>query len=93
MNCSSCNAENYPQELSCRECGKSLARSQEDLQKVDPKSTALIGYAIGGVGFVTLFFVTINLEALTLSSQDYLIPLLLTALGAGIVFYARTLKK
>ena len=93
MNCASCNADNDPQELSCLECGKSLARSEEDLQKVDPKSTALLGYIIGGIGFVTLFFVTINLEALTLSSQDYLIPLLLTAMGAGIVYYARTLRK
>jgi hypothetical protein len=75
------------------ECGKSLARTQEDLQRVDPKSTAVIGYALGGLGFVALFFVTINLNALALTGLDYLVPMILVVLGAGIVVYARGLKK
>jgi hypothetical protein len=93
MKCASCQTENESQELSCIECGKSLARNDEDLQKVDPKSTAAIGYALGGIGFVALFFVTINLNALSLSGVDYLIPMVLLVLGTGIVLYARGLKK
>jgi len=93
MKCASCQTENEPQDLSCIECGKSLARTEEDLQKVDPKSTAVIGYALGGIGFVALFFVTINLNALSLSGLDYLIPMVLLVLGTGIVIYARGLKK
>lgn len=93
MKCSTCNTDNDPQELSCTQCGKSLARTAEDLQKVDPKSTAVIGYSLAAIGFVALFFVTINLNALSLSSQDYLIPFVLFAGGIGIVFYARSLKK
>jgi len=93
MKCASCQTENEPQDLSCIECGNSLARTEEDLQKVDPKSTAVIGYALGGIGFVALFFVTINLNALSLSGLDYLIPMVLLVLGTGIVIYARGLKK
>ena len=93
MKCASCQTDNDPKELSCTECGKSLARTQDDLQSVDPKSTAVIGYALGGLGFVALFFVTLNLDALTLSGLDYLVPMILVVLGVGIVVYARSLKK
>jgi hypothetical protein len=63
------------------------------LHRVDPKSTAAIGYSLAGIGGVAMFFVTINLEVLTLSSLDYLVPVVLLVLGTGIVIYARRLKK
>lgn len=63
------------------------------MQRVDPKSTAAIGYSLAGIGGVAMFFVTINLEVLTLSSLDYLVPVVLLVLGTGIVIYARRLKK
>ena len=68
-------------------------QSRADLQRVDPKSTAAIGYSLAGIGGVAMFFVTINLEVLTLSSLDYLVPVVLLVLGTGIVIYARRLKK
>jgi len=93
MKCVNCQSENDPIELSCTQCGKSLARTKEDLERVDPKSTAVIGYALGGLGFVALFFVTINLNVLALTSLDYLVPIILIVLGGGIVVYARSMKK
>ena len=93
MKCANCQTENDPKELSCLECGKSLAKTKEDLERVDPKSTSVIGYALGGLGFVALFFVTINLNVLALTSLDYLVPIILIVLGTGIVVYARGLKK
>jgi hypothetical protein len=45
------------------------------------------------LGFVALFFVTINLNVLALTSLDYLVPIILIVLGTGIVVYARGMKK
>jgi hypothetical protein len=93
MKCEYCNAELDAGEISCPECGKSVAKSKEDLQSVDPKATAAIGYSLAAIGLVAIFFVTINLEALTLSGLDYLVPIVLLVMGSGIIFYARGLKK
>ncbi len=68
-------------------------QSREDLQRVDPKSTAAIGYSLAGIGGVAMFFVTINLDVLTLSGLDYLVPVVLLVLGIGTIIYARGLKK
>jgi hypothetical protein len=70
-----------------------VVQSKEDLQRVDPKSTAAIGYSLAGIGGVAMFFVTINLDVLTLSSLDYLVPAVLLVLGIGIIIYARGLKR
>lgn len=93
MKCANCQTENDPIELSCTQCGKSLARTKEDLERVDPRSTAVVGYALGGLGLAALVFVTVNMRALSLSGLDYLVPMILTILGTGIVVYARNLKK
>jgi hypothetical protein len=93
MKCLSCQTENDPIELSCTECGKSLARTPEDLERVDPRSTEVIGIAVGSLGLIGLFFVTLNISALTLSGADYVVPVLLMVVGIGIVVYARSLKK
>ena len=60
---------------------------------MDPRSTAVVGYARGGLGLAALVFVTVNMNALSLSGLDYLVPMILTILGTGIVVYARNLKK
>lgn len=93
MKCASCQTENDPIELSCVECGKSLARTQEDLERVDPRSTEVIGIAVGSMGLIGFFFVTVNISALTLSVADYVVPAVLLLGGIGIVVYARGLKK
>ncbi len=93
MKCANCQTENELSELSCIKCGKSLARTKEDLERVDPKSTEAIGIAVGSMGLIGLFFVTLNMNALELSGLDYLVPVLLLVVGTGIISYARSLKK
>jgi xanthine/uracil permease len=93
MKCEYCQADLSPQDIICGSCSRNVVQSKEDLQRVDPKSTAAIGYSLAGIGGVTMFFVTINLEVLTLSSLDYLVPTVLLVLGIGTVLYARGLKK
>ena len=93
MKCANCQSENDPIELSCTQCGKSLARTKEDLERVDPRSTEAIGIAVGSMGLIGLFFVTLNMNALTLSGLDYVVPVLLLVVGTGIIAYARSLKK
>ena len=93
MKCANCQTENDPTELSCTQCGKSLARTKEDLERVDPRSTETIGIAVGSMGLIGLFFVTLNMNALTLSGLDYVVPVLLLVVGTGIIAYARSLKK
>ena len=93
MKCANCHTENDSIELSCTECGKSLARTKEDLERVDPRSTEAIGIAVGLMGLIGLFFVTLNMNALTLSGLDYAVPFFLLVVGTGIIAYARRLKK
>jgi hypothetical protein len=93
MKCEYCQADLSPKDIVCGSCSRNVVQSRADLQRVDPKSTAAIGYSLAGIGGVAMFFVTINLEVLTLSSLDYLVPVVLLVLGTGIVIYARRLKK
>lgn len=93
MKCEYCQAELSPKDVVCTSCAKNVVSSKEALQGVDPRSTAAIGYSLAGIGGVAMFFVTINLDVLTLSGLDYLVPMVLLVLGTGIILYARGLRK
>lgn len=93
MNCEYCQAELSPKDVVCTFCAKNVVSSKEALQGVDPKSTAVIGYSLAGIGGVAVIFVTINLNVLSLSALDYLVPAVLLVLGTGVVLYAKRLKK
>jgi hypothetical protein len=93
MKCEYCQADLSPKDIVCGSCSRNVVQSKGDLQRVDPKSTAAIGYSLAGIGGVAMFFVTINLDVLTLSSLDYLVPAVLLVLGIGIIIYARGLKR
>jgi hypothetical protein len=93
MKCEYCQAELAAKDVVCSSCAKNVVRSKDDLQRVDPRSTAAIGYSLAGIGGVTMIFVTINLEVLILSGLDYLVPTVLLVLGIGTIIYSRGLKK
>lgn len=93
MKCEYCEADLAPKDVVCLSCGKNVIKSKADLQGVDPRSTAVIGYSLAGIGGVAVIFVTINLNVLALSALDYLVPVVLLVLGTGVVFYAKRLKK
>jgi hypothetical protein len=93
MKCEYCQADLSPKDIVCGSCARNVVQTREDLQRVDPKSTAAIGYSLAGIGGVAMFFVTINLEVLALTGLDYLVPSVLLVLGIGTIIYARGLKK
>ena len=92
MKCESCGASLEAEEIICGNCGKSTARTAEDLQRVDPKSTAVIGWAVFAIGALALIFVIINLNVLGLSGLDFVVPIGLLATGTATIVYARSLK-
>ncbi len=87
------SGENSKDENSAEDFFGEPAKSKDDLNRVDPKATAQIGYALAAIGAVALVFVTINMNPLVLSAVDYLVPVVLLVLGSGIIFYARSQKK
>lgn len=93
MKCEYCKTDLSDTDIVCPSCSRNVVQSKEDLQRVDPRSTAAIGYSLAGIGGVTMFFVTINLDVLSLSGLDYLVPAVLLVLGIGTIIYARGLKK
>lgn len=93
MNCAHCNAELQSDEMTCGSCGKSVIRSKEDLNRIDHRSTAMIGWAVFAVGAITFVFVIVNMNVLGLSSLDFVVPTALLALGTGTVVYSRNQKK
>ena len=93
MNCTNCNAPLQEDEITCEACGRNVIRSKDDLNKVDPKSTAIIGWALFGVGALSMAFVIGNMNILSLSGLDFVVPTGLLAIGTGTVLYARSLKK
>ena len=93
MNCTNCNASIQEDEITCEACGRNVIRSKDDLNKVDPKSTAIIGWALFGVGAFSMLFVIFNLGLLGLSGMDFVVPVGLLAIGTGTVLYARSMKK
>lgn len=93
MNCAHCNQELKSEDIVCGSCGKNVIRSKNDLNKVDPKSTAIIGWALFAVGALSMVFVIGNMNLLGLSGLDFVVPTGLLAIGTGTVLYARSLRK
>lgn len=93
MKCTNCGASLEADEVTCDACGKNVIRSKEDLNRVDPKSTAIIGWALFAVGALTMFFVIGNMNLLSLSGLDFVVPVALLVLGGGTVLYSRSLRK
>lgn len=70
-----------------------MVKSREDLQRVDPRSTAAIGFSLAAIGALAALFVSANLNVPGFSPIDYLVPVVLLVMGTGTVIYSRTLKK
>lgn len=93
MKCARCSAQVETTDISCGQCGKSLAKTRDELQRVDPKSTAAIGWALFAIGVIAMVFVIANFEVLVLSGLDFVVPIGLLVAGTGTVAYARKLKR
>jgi len=93
MRCDFCNSELAVGEVVCGNCGRNVVKNREDLQRVDPKSTAAIGFSLAGIGALAALFVSANLNVPGFSPIDYLVPVVLLVMGTGTVIYSRTLKK
>lgn len=93
MKCSNCQAELGADEITCGSCGKNVIRSKEDLNAVDARSTAVIGWSLFTIGALATIFVIGNVNLLSLSGLDFVVPTALLVIGSGTILYARSLKK
>ncbi len=92
MKCAHCENDLATDELTCGSCGKTVIRNKEDLNRVDHRSTAMIGWAVFAVGALAFIFVIVNMNVLGLSGLDFVVPTALLAIGTGTVLYARSQK-
>jgi hypothetical protein len=60
MNCPHCNEAITESDFNCPACGKLTARTREDLNRIDPRSSKGIAGALIGMGVLGYVFVIAN---------------------------------
>lgn len=92
MTCPHCNAAITESDFNCPSCGKLTARTREDLQRIDHKSTKAIGWGLVGVGALGFVFVISNSWTEWFSGLDFVAPAAILAAGFGTLAWAKKQK-
>ena len=90
MTCPHCNEAISPTDYDCAACGKPVARTREELNRIDVRTSKGIAWALVGMGLAGYLFVIINSQTDWFSALDFVAPtaVLLAGLG-GLIWVKR----
>lgn len=87
MNCPHCNEAITQSDFNCPSCGKLTARTREDLNRIDSRSSKGIAWALIGMGLAGYVFVIANSGTTWFSALDFVAPTALLVAGiAGLMW-------
>jgi len=92
MNCPHCNEAITESDFNCPACGKLTARTREDLNRIDPRSSKGIAWALIGMGVLGYVFVIANSGTEWFSGLDFVAPTALLFAGVAGLMWVKKQK-
>ena len=81
MECRQCSAPLHEHDYNCPKCGALTARTREDLQKTDPRTTKTLAWLLLALGVAGVGFVIANSDTDWYSPLNYIYPAMVLAAG------------
>ena len=81
MECRQCSAPLHEHDYNCPKCGALTARTREDLQKTDPRTTKTLAWLLLVLGVAGVGFVIANSDTDWYSPLNYIYPAMVLAAG------------
>lgn len=89
MTCPHCNEAISPTDYDCAACGKPVARTREELNRIDVRTSKGIAWALVGMGLAGYLFVIINSQTDWFSALDFVAPTAVLLAGLGGLLWVR----
>ena len=89
MTCPHCNEAISPTDYDCPACGKSVARTREELNRIDVRTSKGIAWALVGMGLAGYLFVIINSQTDWFSALDFVAPTAVLLAGLGGLLWVK----
>ncbi|MCF8524398.1 MAG: hypothetical protein K9G07_03320 [Aquiluna sp.] len=89
MTCPHCNEAISPTDYDCAACGKPVARTREELNRIDVRTSKGIAWALVGMGLAGYLFVIINSQTDWFSALDFVAPTAVLLAGLGGLLWAK----
>jgi cobalamin biosynthesis protein CobD/CbiB len=89
MTCPHCNEAISPTDYNCPTCGKLVARTREELNRIDVRTSKGIAWALVGMGLAGYVFVIINSQTDWFSALDFVAPTAVLLAGLGGLLWVK----
>ena len=89
MTCPHCNEAISPTDYDCAACGKPVARTREELNRIDIRTSKGIAWALVGMGLAGYVFVIINSQTDWFSALDFVAPTAVLLAGLGGLLWVK----
>ena len=89
MTCPHCNEAISPTDYDCAACGKPVARTREELNRIDIRTSKGIAWALVGMGLAGYLFVIINSQTDWFSALDFVAPTAVLLAGLGGLLWVK----
>jgi hypothetical protein len=89
MTCPHCNEAISPNDYNCPACGKLVARTREELNRIDIRTSKGIAWALVGMGLAGYVFVIINSQTDWFSALDFVAPTAVLLAGLGGLLWVK----
>jgi hypothetical protein len=89
MTCPHCNEAISPTDYNCPACGKLVARTREELNRIDIRTSKGIAWALVGMGLAGYAFVIANSQTDWFSALDFVAPTAVLLAGLGGLLWVK----
>ena len=89
MTCPHCNEAISTTNYDCAACGKPVARTREELNRIDVRTSKGIAWALVGMGLAGYLFVIINSQTDWFSALDFVAPTAVLLAGLGGLLWVK----
>jgi hypothetical protein len=89
MNCPHCDAAISPTDYNCPSCDKLVARTREELNRIDIRTSKGIAWALVGMGLAGYAFVIANSQTDWFSALDFVAPTVVLLVGLGSLMWVK----
>ena len=89
MTCPHCNEAISPTDYNCPACGNLVARTREELNRIDIRTSKGIAWALVGMGLAGYVFVIINSQTDWFSALDFVAPTAVLLAGLGGLLWVK----
>lgn len=89
MNCPHCDVAISPTDYNCPSCDKLVAKTREELNRIDVRTSKGIAWALVGMGLAGYGFVIANSQTNWFSALDFVAPTVVLLVGLGGLIWVK----